>query len=43
MNTMQDEKNYGLGIEVGSTTAKVVLTDGAAVIYEIYERHFCAE
>lgn len=36
---MQNEKIYGLGIDVGSTTAKVVLTDGADVIYEIYERH----
>lgn len=31
---------YYLGIDIGSTTAKVVLTDGVHVIFEKYERHF---
>ena len=29
-----------LGIDIGSTTAKLVLRDGDRVIYEKYERHF---
>ncbi len=29
-----------LGIDIGSTTAKLVLRDGERVIYEKYERHF---
>ena len=29
-----------LGIDIGSTTAKLVLRDGEHVIYEKYERHF---
>ena len=29
-----------LGIDIGSTTAKVVLTDGGEVVYDRYERHF---
>ena len=41
--------NYNLGIDVGSTTAKVVLTRAGKIIFEKYERHFsrvkekCAE
>ena len=29
-----------LGIDIGSTTAKLVLREGDRVIYEKYERHF---
>ena len=29
-----------LGIDIGSTTAKVVLADGDSVLFEKYERHF---
>ena len=29
-----------LGIDIGSTTAKLVLRDGERVLYEKYERHF---
>ena len=29
-----------LGIDIGSTTAKLVLCDGGRVLYEKYERHF---
>ncbi len=29
-----------LGIDIGSTTAKLVLRDGAHVLYQKYERHF---
>ena len=36
---MTNEKIYDLGIDIGSTTAKVVLTDGESVLYERYERH----
>ena len=32
--------NYSLGIDIGSTTAKLVLTDGDKIIYENYRRHF---
>lgn len=31
---------YFLGIDIGSTTAKVVLTDGSNILFEKYERHF---
>ncbi len=34
------EKRYCLGIDIGSTTAKLVLCDGAEIIYEKYQRHF---
>ena len=29
-----------LGIDIGSTTAKVVLMDGDRILHEKYERHF---
>ena len=35
---MQD-KVYSLGVDIGSTTAKVVLLDGEEIKYEKYERH----
>ena len=31
--------NYSLGIDIGSTTVKTVLTEDGTVIYEKYERH----
>lgn len=34
------DNNLSLGIDIGSTTAKVVLMDGETIIYERYERHF---
>ena len=30
---------YALGVDIGSTTAKVVVMEGNAVLYEKYERH----
>ncbi len=33
------EKFYCIGVDVGSTTAKVVLLDGEKVLYEKYARH----
>ena len=34
-------KNYSLGIDVGSTTVKTVITDTAKnIIYSRYQRHF---
>ena len=31
---------YSLGIDIGSTTAKIVLRKGEEVLFERYERHF---
>ena len=31
---------YSLGIDIGSTTAKIVLRRGDSIILERYERHF---
>ena len=31
---------YSLGIDIGSTTAKIVLRKGEDVLFERYERHF---
>ncbi len=31
---------YCLGVDIGSTTAKVVLVDDGNILYECYERHF---
>ena len=33
-------KGTVLGIDIGSTTAKVVLIDEGRLVYEKYERHF---
>ena len=33
-------KRLALGINIGSTTAKICLMDGERVLYEKYERHF---
>lgn len=41
MNTRSEMKTeYALGIDIGSTTAKVVLRRGEEVLFECYERHF---
>ncbi len=37
---MANETTLSLGIDIGSTTAKVVLMDGDKILYEKYERHF---
>ena len=37
---MANETMLSLGIDIGSTTAKVVLMDGDQILYEKYERHF---
>ena len=34
------KSGLALGIDIGSTTAKIVLTKGGKIIYEKYERHF---
>lgn len=36
---MNDNHTLSLGIDIGSTTAKVFLTQGNQVLYEKYERH----
>ena len=33
------ERKFSLGIDIGSTTAKLVLMDGENVLYEKYQRH----
>ena len=35
-----DKNYYYLGIDIGSTTAKVVLIDDGNILFECYERHF---
>ena len=37
---MEKENVLSLGIDIGSTTAKVVLVEGEKVLYDKYERHF---
>ena len=39
-NAPKLEHSLSLGIDIGSTTAKLVLIDDGEVIYEKYERHF---
>ena len=36
---MTETRMLSLGIDIGSTTAKVVLTEGEKILYEKYERH----
>ena len=36
----QAENTLALGIDIGSTTAKVVLVENGKIIYEKYQRHF---
>lgn len=41
MSNFNDDTNIlSLGIDIGSTTAKLVLMDGETILYERYERHF---
>ena len=35
-----EKKELTLGIDIGSTTAKVVLIDNDRIVYSCYERHF---
>ncbi len=37
---MKKENVLSLGIDIGSTTAKVVLAEGEKILYDKYERHF---
>ena len=38
---VETKDNYiKMGIDIGSTTAKVVVVDGTNVLYEKYERHY---
>ena len=37
---MKNEHNLTLGIDIGSTTAKIVVVEDGAVLYEKYQRHF---
>ena len=37
---MTGEKELALGLDIGSTTAKIVVTDGERILYSRYERHF---
>lgn len=39
-NRSLKKPEYALGIDIGSTTAKVVLRRGESVVFECYERHF---
>ena len=41
MNDMNEKKNYTLGIDIGSTTVKIVLLDEHhTILFSDYERHF---
>ena len=37
---MKQANSLTLGIDIGSTTAKVVLVEDGKIIYENYQRHF---
>ncbi|MBR7132178.1 MAG: 2-hydroxyacyl-CoA dehydratase [Clostridia bacterium] len=39
-NSNNQKAEYSLGIDIGSTTAKVILRHGEEIIFESYERHF---
>ena len=39
MDYMIENRLLSLGIDIGSTTAKVVLSEGGRILYEKYERH----
>ena len=36
---MNENRNLSLGIDVGSTTVKVVLLEGDTILYQEYQRH----
>lgn len=40
MSEINTREGLSVGIDIGSTTAKVVVLEGSRVIYEKYERHF---
>ena len=40
MDAKKPDFEYALGIDIGSTTAKVVLRKGDEILLERYERHF---
>ena len=40
MSENKTRAGMSIGIDIGSTTAKVVLLEGDKVVYEKYERHF---
>ena len=33
-------KEINVGVDIGSTTAKIVIRDGEEVLYKKYERHY---
>ena len=37
---MNEQNILALGIDIGSTTAKVVLSDGGTILFERYQRHY---
>ena len=37
---MNERNTLALGIDIGSTTAKVVLSDGGTILFERYQRHY---
>ena len=37
---MRNDCDLTLGIDIGSTTAKIVVVDRGAVLFEKYQRHF---
>lgn len=37
---MTGASELNIGIDVGSTTAKIVVTDNGKILHEKYERHF---
>lgn len=37
---MDDKKFLNVGVDIGSTTAKIVITEGDKVLYRKYERHY---
>ena len=40
---MKQHDSLTLGIDIGSTTAKVVLVEDGQILYEKYQRHFSQE
>ena len=37
---MRNDHNLTLGIDIGSTTAKIVVVENGSILYEKYQRHF---
>ena len=40
LENLKTGEGTSLGIDIGSTTAKIVVIENGSVIYERYERHF---